>query len=278
MGFDKRIGIIGVGKMGEALVSGLVMAGLVETTRIFASDLDAERTEHIATRYNIRCCSDNVTLVEKSDIVVLAVQPANVEAVLEDIKDKLTLDHLLVTIVAGVSTAEILLCLQKDIPVIRAMPNNPCMIRKGMVALTTTPFASAEDLENTKKIFQSVGRIVVLDEVHFDAVTGLSGSGPAYVYLFIEALADGGVKAGIPGDISLLLAAQTVLGSAMMVLKTGEHPAILRGMVATPAGTTVSGLMELEEGRMRAAVIKAVEKASQRAAELGRRKSAVHSD
>jgi pyrroline-5-carboxylate reductase len=198
------------------------------------------------------------------------VQPAQLPDVLFRIRTHVTPRHLLISIAAGISTRFVLQELQHEVPVIRAMPNNPCMIGEGLTALATTPLVTAEHLELAKTLFSAMGRTVILDERHFDAVTGLSGSGPAYAYLFIEALADGGVKVGLPKDVALLLAAQTVAGSGRMVIETGSHPALLRDAVATPAGTTVHGLLELEAGRLRATVVKAVEQATRRAEELGR--------
>ena len=266
--FERRIGIIGIGKMGEALISGLIRSKFTDRAKIGACDVSVERIGHVSKKYQITCYSDNRRLVENSDIVVIAVQPRDMKTVLEDIREELTSKHLLISIAAGISTSFILRNLQKKVSLIRAMPNNPCTIGEGMTALAPTPKASEEDIKDAKEIFGSVGRVIVLDEGHFDAVTGLSGSGPAYVYLFIEALADGGVKVGLPKGTAILLAAQTLLGSAKMVLETMERPERLKDMVATPGGTTVSGLFELEAGKVRASVIRAVEKATQRAKEL----------
>jgi pyrroline-5-carboxylate reductase len=265
-----RIGIIGTGKMGEALVSGLIRSKLADGTSLRASEAVPQRREYITKKYGIPCLPDNKEVVEKSDIVVLAVQPKDMKAVLDSIRDSLTLQHLLVSIAAGVSLEYISKILEKRVPIIRAMPNNPCMVGEGMIALAPTSNVSEKSLQTAKRIFSSIGRTMVIDERYFDAITGLSGSGPAYVYLVIEALADGGVKAGIPKDVAVELAAQTVLGSARMVLETHEHPAKLRDMVVTPGGTTISGIMELEEGKVRAAFMSAVEKAAQRARELTR--------
>ena len=264
----KRIGIIGTGKMGEALISGLTQSKLVDKTSLSASDVVSRRCDHISRTYGISCYTDNKRVVEVSDVVIIAVQPRDVKAVLEGIREKLTAKHLLISIAAGVSTGFLSKNLQKAVPTIRAMPNNPCMIGEGMIALAPMPNVSEENLQIAREIFSSIGRVIVIDEGHFDAITGLSASGPAYIYLVIEALSDGGVKVGIPKDVSIELAAQTVLGSARMVLETREHPAKLRDMVTTPGGTTISGLMELEDRGIRVAFIRAVEKATQRAREL----------
>lgn len=254
--------------MGEALISGLIKSKFVKTTNIVASDVLAKRRKHISEHYDINCYSDNKSLIKNSDVVIIAVSPRNMKEVLEDIRELLSPSHLIISIAAGISTSFILKHIHKQIPLIRAMPNNPCMIGEGMIALTTTPIVSDEDLKDAKELFSSMGKVIVLQEHLFNAVTGLSGSGPAYTYLFIEALADGGVKVGIPKDTAIVLAAQTVLGSAKMVLKSGNHPAILKDKVATPQGTTVCGLLELEEGKVRASIIRAVENATIRAHEL----------
>lgn len=256
--------------MGEALVAGLLRSRIVSPDDVLACDLREERRSHVSKTYHVHCVPDAERLMDGVDVVVLAVQPAQLPAVLTQIRAHVTPRHLLISIAAGVSTCFILQQLQHEVPLIRAMPNNPCMIGEGLTALATTPLVTAEHLELTKTLFTALGRTVILDERHFDAVTGLSGSGPAYAYLFIEALADGGVKVGLPKDVALLLAAQTVAGSGRMVVETGSHPAILRDAVATPAGTTVHGLLELEAGRLRATVVKAVEQATRRAEELGR--------
>lgn len=265
-----RIGIIGTGKMGEALISGLMKSKLADETSLRTSDTVPQRREYISKKYGISCVPDNKQVAANSNIVILAIQPKDMKAVLDSIRDTLTPKHILISIAAGVSIEYISKTLQKNTPLIRAMPNNPCMIGEGMIALAPTSNVSEESLQTAREIFNSIGRTMVIDERYFDAITGLSGSGPAYVYLVIEALADGGVKAGIPKDVAIELAAQTVLGSARMVLETHEHPAKLRDMVATPGGTTISGLMELEEGKVRAAFMRAVEKATQRAKELTR--------
>ncbi|MDQ1280328.1 MAG: pyrroline-5-carboxylate reductase [Thermoproteota archaeon] len=256
--------------MGEALISGLIKSKLADENSLKASDAVSQRREYISRKYGISCLLDNRQVIENSDIVILAIQPRDMKVVLEGIRETITLNHILISIAAGISTEYISKILQKNVPIIRGMPNNPCMIGEGMIALAPTHNVTKESMDVARGIFNSIGRTIVIDEMYFDAITGLSGSGPAYVYLVIEALADGGVKAGIPKDVAIELAAQTVLGSARMVLETHEHPAKLKDMVATPGGTTISGLMELEEGKIRAAFMRAVEKATQRAKELTR--------
>lgn len=267
--FDRRIGIIGIGKMGEALISGLIRSKLIDTAKIGVSDISIERKEYISQKYLITCYSKSDELVNNSDIIVIAVKPRDMKKVLDDIKAQLNSKHLLISIAAGISTSFILRHLQKNVSLIRAMPNNPCMIGEGMTVLAPLPGTSIENIQYAKEIFSSIGKVLLLDEKHLNAVTGLSGSGPAYVYLFIEALTAGGVKVGLPEDVALILSTQTLYGSSKMLLETGESPEKLKGMVATPGGTTVSGLIELEIGNVRASIIRAVEKATQRARQLG---------
>lgn len=267
MAEHKRIGIIGAGKMGTALISGLLRAGMVEKDNLCASDVSTQRCDQVSETYGIKCFSDNKAVVSSSDIVIVAVEPGHVKTILEDIGGELAC-KLLVSIVAGVSTAFLKKNLQKTIPIVRAMPNNPCMVGEGMIVLAPSPEASEKDLKAVEAIFSSVGRVMILDERFFDAVTGLSGSGPAYIYLVIEGLIEGGVRAGLPEDKALTLAAQTVLGAGKMVLETGLHPAKLREMVTTPGGTTVEGLKELERGNVKAALGMAVESAARRSKEL----------
>ncbi len=268
MPITKRVGLIGAGKMGEAIISGLLRMKTATPDNLSASDADPKRRDHIRKTYGIPCHADNTHIVESSRVIILAVLPKDVAAALEEIKEMLTPDHLLISVAAGVTSKFITKAIGRDIPTIRAMPNNPCMVGAGMIALAYTPNVPIEGLQTAKDIFAPLGRVVVTEERHFDAITGLSASGPAYVYLIIEAMADAGLKVGIPKDLGLLLTAQTVYGSAKMVLETGEHPARLRDMVVTPGGTTIEGVVELEKAGIRAAFMSAVEKATQRAKEL----------
>lgn len=267
-GSRKRIGIIGVGKMGEALVSGLIRSGMISAKDLCACDIIPERREYIGKAYGIECYPEVSRVVDESDVIILAVRPREVKPLLESIRDGLTERHLLISIAAGVSTSFIRGMLGKDLRIVRAMPNNPCTIGEGMIALTASSKASPEDLRLAGEIFSSVGMVTMVEERLFDAVTGLSGSGPAYVYLVIEAMADAGVRMGLSKELAIRLAAQTTLGSAKMVLETKEHPAKLRDQVATPQGTTVEGLYELEKAGIRAAFMNAIERATRRAKEL----------
>lgn len=264
----RKTGIIGTGKMGEALVSGLLRSGSASKDELLVTDILPERRQHMARTYGVTCLDDNAELVKLCRTVTIAVQPRDVKTVLASIRSALTEEHLLVSIAAGITTGFILRELGKPQPLVRAMPNNPCTVGEGMIVLSPTPAVKPEQLETVKELFSSVGRVAVAEERYFDAVTGLSGSGPAYVYLVIEALADGGVRMGLPKSLALVLAAQTVLGSAKAVLARGEHPAKLRDEVATPGGTTVEGLYEIEKAGVRVALMNAVEKATTRAATL----------
>jgi pyrroline-5-carboxylate reductase len=257
----RRIGVIGTGKMGEALLAGLIKSG-IDKDLIRISDISEERRRRVCERLNIRCCEDNAEVVAESDIIILAVPPTVAPKVLRDLGDKLTLSHLVISIAAGVTTSRLFKGAGKRLKLIRAMPNNPCLIGEGMIVLAPTELVTDDDIEEAKRLFMSIGRVVVAIEDYLDAVTGLSGSGPAYAYLVIEALADGGVKMGLPKALSLTLAAQTLAGAAKMVLETGKHPAELKDMVATPGGTTVQGLYVLEAAGVRSAFIKAVEEAT----------------
>jgi len=253
--------------MGAALISGLLRAGVVEKDNLCASDISTQRCDQVSKTYGVKCLSDNKTVVSNSDIIIVAVEPGHVKTVLEDVGEELT-GKLLISIAAGVSIAFLKKNLQRTIPIVRAMPNNPCMVGEGITVLAPSPEASEKDLKAVEAIFSSVGKVMILNERFFDAVTGLSGSGPAYIYLVIEGLVEGGVKAGLPQDKALILAAQTVLGAGKMILETGLHPAKLREMATTPGGTTIEGLKELERGNIKAALGMAVESAGRRSREL----------
>lgn len=260
---DKRIAVIGVGTMGEALIKGLRDSGM-HITGTVKHDGSRARVEALG----VSVSASNAEAVKDRDLVVLAVKPQVMQSVLDELKGALAPSTVVVTIAAGTSTAQVEAALGK-VSVVRAMPNTPCVLGEGMSVLAGGAHASAADLALAREVFESVGKTEVLDEGLMNAVTGLSGSGPAYVYMVIESLAEAGVKVGIPRKASTLLAAQTVLGAARMVLELGEHPALLKDAVTTPAGCTVDGLMELEEGKLRVTLLKAVVKAAERAAELG---------
>jgi pyrroline-5-carboxylate reductase len=264
----KRLGFLGAGNMSGALIKGLLHAGL-QPERILASDVKPERLEQLHAIHHIRTTSDNHALVRQSDVVVLAVKPQVIDRVLTEISADVSGDQLVVSVAAGVPVEGLESRLPPKSRIVRAMPNTPATVQCGATAIAGGAHARADDLRVARELFEAVGRVVVLDEGQLDAVTGLSGSGPAYVMVIIEALADGGVKVGLHRDTALLLAAQTVFGSARLLLETGEHPGRLKDMVTSPGGTAIAGLHTLESGGLRRTLIDAVETASRRASELG---------
>ena len=261
----KRLAVLGVGKIGEALVRGLAAREVeLDVTGTVRRSESRERVE----RLGIRVAASNVEAVADRDLVVLAVKPQNMPGLLAELAGAVRPGTVVVSVAAGFPIERIEAALGDAVPVIRVMPNTPCVLGAGMSVLATGRQAGPEHLALARALFDLVGRTAVLDESLMNAVTGLSGSGPAYIYLVIESLAEAGVKVGIPRDVSTLLAAQTVLGSARMVLEQKGHPAMLKDAVTTPAGCTVDGLMELEEGKLRVTLLKAVVKATERAKEL----------
>ena len=263
------IAMIGSGQMGEALIGGWLAAKTVSADALFATDASAERRDLMKRRFGVRVGSGNREAASWADVVVLAVKPQILDGVMKDLSPALA-DKLVLSIAAGVTIAHLAKLAPKNTRVVRAMPNTPVLVRDGVSALSFGAGVTEKDQQLARRLFEAVGRAVVVEEKLMDAVTGLSGSGPAYVFLAIEALADGGVKMGLPRTVSDLLAAQTVLGAARMVLETGEHPAKLKDRVASPGGTTIAGLHRLEQGGLRAALMAAVEAASKRSEELGR--------
>jgi pyrroline-5-carboxylate reductase len=264
----RTLGFLGAGNMAAALIKGLLHAE-VRPNRIMASDVKAERLEQLGAAHGIRTTRDNHTLVRESSVVVLSVKPQVIDKVLTEIGGEVRPEQLVVSVAAGVPVEALEARLPKGSRVVRAMPNTPATVQAGATAIAGGAHALEDDLRIARELFEAVGRVVVLDESLLDAVTGLSGSGPAYVMLIIEALADGGVKVGLHRDTALLLAAQTVFGSAKLLLDTGEHPGRLKDMVTSPGGTAIAGLHTLESGALRKTLIDAVEVATKRAAELG---------
>jgi pyrroline-5-carboxylate reductase len=264
----KKLGIIGVGKLGEALVSGLLKESEIRREDIIGSVNHEPSIARVQDRLGIQCTLDNRKTAEGRDVVLLAVKPQNMDHVLREIAPVLNPQQVIITVAASVPTTFVEERLNKDIPVVRAMPNTPCVLNAGMTALCGGRHAKNEHLQIAESIFQCVGKTVFLEEYLMDGATGLSASGPAYLYVVIESLAEAGVKLGIPRDISTLLAAQTMYGAARMVLESKAHPALLKDVVTTPAGCTIDGLLELEEGKLRVTLIKAVVKAAERAREL----------
>lgn len=265
----EKIGFIGGGKMGEALCKGVVSAKLTEADRIIVSDVIVERCRLLSQEIGIKTTQNNKDVASFADIVILAVKPQLMDEVLNNLKNDITHRHLVVSIAAGIPIRFIESRLQAGIRIIRVMPNTPCLIGTSATAFALGRHATSADGQVVFTIFNAVGKVFQLDEKYLDAVTGLSGSGPAYVYMFIEALSDGGVKMGLPRDVATTLAAQTVLGAAKMVLETGQHPAQLKDAVTSPGGTTIEGISKLEDGGLRSAMINAVEAATLKSKKLG---------
>jgi pyrroline-5-carboxylate reductase len=265
-----KIGIIGAGNMGEALIAGLLKSKVFTPQDVYASEIIEKRRKYIIDNYHIECFDDARKLVERSDLIIIAVKPYNVKDVLESIGNKITREKILVSIAAGIRLDFMRKYLPEDVPIIRVMPNIACFVREGMMVICSSDNTPKEKLEVVKEVFSLLGKTMILDEKYFDAVTGLVGSGPAYIYLIVEALSDAGVRLGLPRDVAITLSAQTTLGAGKMVVETGEHPAKLKDMVVTPGGTTIEGLIELERGRVRASLIDSVIRASERAKELSK--------
>ena len=255
--------------MADALVTGILKAHLASPANISVTDISSIRLEHFQKTFQVHVGSDNADEVKSADIIVLCVKPQVMDTVLAEIKEQLSQEHLLISVAAGYPLARIQQQVGRNIPLIRAMPNTPAVIQEGVTALVGSSGISRDHLQLAQSIFESVGKVVMVEESLMDAVTGLSGSGPAYVYLVIEALTDGGVLLGLPRTVASVLAAQTVLGAARMVLESGEHPAVLKDRVTSPGGTTIAGLQELETGKLRATFMKAVKAATARSHELG---------
>jgi len=264
----RKLGIVGAGKVGEALAIGIAQRGLVAAADIILSEHNAARRAEVETKTGFKVIPEGREVARLSETIIIAVKPKDVGEVLAEISPELGPSKLLVSVAAGVSLELLESSVPKGTQVIRTMPNMAVAIGEGMSVLSPGSRVSPESLAWATELFRSVGRALVLDEQYMDAVTGLSGSGPAYVYIIIESLADGGLKLGLPRDVAFELAAQTVLGAAKNVLVTGEHPAKLRDQVTTPAGTTIDGVLELEAGGLRLTLINAVVKAAERSAEL----------
>lgn len=265
----QRLGFLGSGNMAEALIRGIILKNLWPKEHLIASDVSTERLSSIGEHLGIVTAADNRQVVTCSDMIIVATKPAQVPGVLSEVADVVTVNKLIVSIAAGVTLATIQSRFKKDIPVIRVMPNAPALVLAGMSCLSAGTYAGEDHLAEAMKVFSGVGEALVVDEAHLDAVTALSGSGPAYLFLVLEALSDAGVRVGLPRKIAEKLSAQTVLGAAKMVIETGRHPGELKDMVASPAGTTIEGLAVLEENGVRGAFIEAVDAAYRRAKELG---------
>jgi pyrroline-5-carboxylate reductase len=269
MALGKRVAFLGAGNMGEALVKGLLRAGVASKDEILCTELRPDRQEEIRARYGVRVTGDNARAVSEADVVVLCVKPQNMDDLLEEIAPAIDHSKLIVSIAAGISISAIARKLGAGVRIVRTMPNTPALVGAGATALARGAHATDADLQQAKALFEAVGIAHVVEEHHLDAVTGLSGSGPAFVFLAIEALADGGVKTGLARPVAMALAAQTVMGAAKLVLETGEHPGRLKDQVTSPGGTAIAGVHALEQGGLRAALIAAVEAAARRSHELG---------
>ncbi len=264
------IGFLGAGQMATALARAWSAAGLLDAGRSLASDPFPAARQKFADAAGVRTVDTNADVAAACDVLVLAVKPQVLGPVLADLRPRLTERHLVVSIAAGVTLRQIADALGRDTRTVRVMPNTPCLLGASAAGYAAGPAATADDVALVGRLFGAVGAAFAVPEHLLDAVTGLSGSGPAFVYVLIEALADGGVRVGLPRDVALTLAAQTVLGSAKMVLETKQHPAALKDAVASPGGTTIAGLHALERGGFRATLMDAVEAAAKRAAELGK--------
>jgi pyrroline-5-carboxylate reductase len=267
---NKRLAFIGAGNMGEAMIRGLLRGEDCRPDEIAASGPREERMRELRDRFGIRTSTDNRSVLDGADLVIVAVKPQIMARVLEEIADPVPPHALVISIAAGVPISAIESRIREGTRIVRAMPNTPALVDAGATAISRGAHATDADLADAKRIFDAVGITVVLDEAQLDAVTGLSGSGPAYIFLILEALADAGVKVGLSRRTAQLLAAQTVLGSAKLLMETNEHPGLLKDMVTSPGGTAITGLHTLEAGGVRTTLIDAVEAATKRSQELGR--------
>ena len=265
---DMSVGFIGAGRMAEALISGILKNGVCAPERIIVSDVSRERLEYVKGAYGIRTAEANREVARIADVLFIAVKPHLAADVLREAANELS-GVLVVSIAAGVTLSVLEEAAGKNVTVVRVMPNTPSLVGCGMAALAAGTHADDVALARAKVLMEAVGEAVVVTEDKIDAVTAVSGSGPAYIYLVIEAMADGGVRAGLPRDIALKLAAKTVMGAALMVLETGEHPGRLKDNVTSPGGTTIEAMAVLEENGVRGAFIEAVEAAYRRAKEMG---------
>ncbi len=260
--FEKELGIIGVGKIGSALLNRLILTKTIDVNGIIIYDIDENKSEEKAIELGVKLAKDNQELVRNSKNILIAVIPQVIDEVLAEVGPLIKEDQIIISLAAGISFEHITKFLNGNVGLVRVMTNTPALIGSAATAIAHNKYVKQEQLEFIKKIFKAVGIVVELEENHLDAVTGLSGSGPAYIFIIIDALADGGVKMGLSREISLKLAAQTVMGSAKLLLDTKKHPGELKDMVATPAGTTITAIHELESAKIRATLIRAVEAAT----------------
>lgn len=268
-----RIAVLGAGTMGRALTSGLLASGEARAGDIVATTRHGERAAQAAEALGIEVHTDNIAAARGADRILLCMKPFAIAGVLRELAEAGALEHdpLLISIAAGIATRELEAAAIQDRRIVRAMPNTPCLVGAGMTVLSAGAHAGDDDLGRAERIFAPLGRVVRLDEEYMDAVTGLSASGPAFIYVVIEALAEGGVMTGLPRRVATELAAQAVSGAARMVLETGRHPAALKDEVTTPAGCTISALLALEDGKLRSVLARGVQEAARAAAGLGRK-------
>jgi pyrroline-5-carboxylate reductase len=266
---ERTIAFLGAGNMAEALIKGLLRAGTARPDSVIATGRRSERLDELQRTYGIRITSDNLAAAQEAEVVVLSVKPQAMDKLLVQVAPALDHRKLVISVAAGVPIAALERRLGAGARIIRTMPNTPSLVGAGACALARGEHASDEDLNVATRIFQAVGITTVVEENLLDAVTGLSGSGPAYIFLVIEALSDAGVKVGLPRYTAQKLAAQTVLGSAKLLIETGIHPGQLKDQVTSPGGTAIAGLHTLEAGGLRTTLINAVEAATRRAKELG---------
>ena len=267
---DGTLAILGTGRIGEALLAGLLRSGGVEPGRVWCTVRSEDRARRLADTYGVRADTDSPAAAAGSDVIILAVKPQNMGALLADIAEKVTPDHTVISVAAGVTTAAIEAALPAGVPVVRVMSNTPVQVDEAMSAITPGRLARAEHLAIADDVLGHVGRVVHLGEEHLDAVTALSGSGPAYFFLLAEAMIDAGILLGLSRDVSTELVIQTMVGSAKMLRDTGRHPVELREAVTSPGGTTIAAIRVLEEERVRAAFLNAIEAAKRRSEELAK--------
>lgn len=266
---ERRIGFIGAGQMATALGAGFVRAGLVKPADLVAADPSSEAAAHFAHTTGGRALTSNVEVAQRAEVLFLAIKPQKMVDVIAELKGKIAAETLVVSIAAGIRLATLEQGLGEHLRFVRVMPNTPCLVHQGASAYSVGRKATDADGELVHELLSAVGWAVAVEEKLLDAVTGLSGSGPAFVYVIIEALSDGGVRMGLPRTVATALAAQTVLGAAQMVRTTGEHPGVLKDRVASPGGTTIAGLQALEEAGLRGGLMAAVEAATRRSTEMG---------
>jgi pyrroline-5-carboxylate reductase len=260
---------LGGGQMAEAIIRGVVAAGQIGADRVVASEIMAARREYLSEKVGIRAEANNLDAIALGDVIVLALKPQDIPTVLKEIGPKVRPDQLVVSIAAGVTLAKIEPAFAAPVPVVRVMPNTPCLVGQGMAAVARGKYATDAHAEIVLRIFNATGKAITVPEYQLDAVTGLSGSGPGYVAVIIEAMADAGVRVGLARDVATMLAVQTVLGTAQLIAETGRHPAVVKDMVSSPAGTTIAGIHALEKAGIRAAIMDAIVAATDRSRELG---------